>query len=246
MRLFEARIDLAEKNIVEALHSEDLRFRMAASMFTLRNSIRAKRRGWITSSVAAAEVNINLPPQETQFVWRSGNPAEAAAEEEKVARLTAEGKKVIHFSWGEPQERGEGADANTFVRDGVRLPLPQYGRGGDEAIEGELAHRAPMIETGSAEEPVVVPEPMPALEPAPALPDPAVRYERERIDAWIRNRLVDYPLAACLRCRKPIIAGQDWHEVSNGEARARFHRTCHAEWLAEREAAARQALGLES
>ena len=246
----EARIDLAEKNIVEALHSEDLRFRMAASMFTLRNSIRAKRRGWITSSVAAAEVNINLPPQETQFVWRSGNPAEAAAEEEKVARLTAEGKKVIQVSWGEPQERGEDDDANTFVRDEVRLPLPRYGRGGDEAIEGELAHRSPIIETGSAEELVVVPEPMPELEPAPALPalpalpDHLVRYERERIDAWIRNRLVDYPLAACLRCRKPIIAGQDWQEVSNGEARARFHRTCHAEWRIEREGAARQALGL--
>ena len=73
----------------------------------------------------------------------------------------------------------------------------------------------------------------------------AVRYERERIDAWIRNRLIAYPLASCLRCRKPIVAGQDWEEVSNGEARARFHRACHAEWRAEREAAARQALGLE-
>ena len=48
-------------------------------------------------------------------------------------------------------------------------------------------------------------------------------------------------------CRKPIVAGQDWQEVSNGDtnARARFHRTCHAEWRTEREAAARQALGLE-
>jgi hypothetical protein len=73
----------------------------------------------------------------------------------------------------------------------------------------------------------------------------AVRYERERVDAWIRNRLIAYPLASCLRCRKPIIAGQDWQEVSNGEARARFHRTCHAEWRSEREAVARQALGLE-
>ena len=130
----------------------------------------------------------------------------------------------------------------------MRLPLPQYGRSGDEAIESELAHRSPMIQTGSAEEPVVVPEPMPELEPAPALPalpDPAVRYERERIDAWIRNRLVDYPLAACLRCRKPIVAGQHWQEASNVEARARFHLACHVEWRTEREAAARQALGLE-
>jgi hypothetical protein len=73
----------------------------------------------------------------------------------------------------------------------------------------------------------------------------AARYERERIETWIRNRLVDYPLAACLLCRRPIVAGQDWREASNGEARARFHRTCHAEWRAERETAARQALGLE-
>ena len=38
-----------------------------------------------------------------------------------------------------------------------------------------------------------------------------------------------------------------WEEVSNGDinVRARFHRTCHAEWRTEREAAARQALGLE-
>ena len=86
------------------------------------------------------------------------------------------------------------------------------------------------------------------LEPLSVVPEPesaAVRHERERIDAWIRNRLIAYPLASCLLCRKPIIAGQDWQEASNGEARARFHRTCHAEWRTEREAAARQALGLE-
>jgi hypothetical protein len=100
----------------------------------------------------------------------------------------------------------------------------------------------------------------PALEPvaadvlaerAPTLPAPdlaAVRYERERIDAWIRSRLIDWALASCFGCRKPIVAGAAWEEVSNGDtnARARFHRICHAEWRAEREAAARQALGLES
>jgi TCP-1/cpn60 chaperonin family len=40
----ERRLDLAEKNIFEALRSEDPRRRDAASMFTLRNSARAKRR----------------------------------------------------------------------------------------------------------------------------------------------------------------------------------------------------------
>ena len=95
--------------------------------------------------------------------------------------------------------------------------------------EPEPAASSPM------EAPSVVHEPEPA----------AVRREREHIDAWIRNRLIAYPLAACFLCRKPIVAGQDWQEASNGEARARFHRTCHAEWRTEREAAARQALGLE-
>ena len=106
---------------------------------------------------------------------------------------------------------------------------------------------ATMIEhtaaVASEPEPVAS-SPMEALSVVPEPESAAVRHERERIDAWIRNRLVDYPLAACLRCRTPIIAGQDWQEVSNGEARARFHRTCHAEWRAEQEAAARQALGL--
>ena len=74
-----------------------------------------------------------------------------------------------------------------------------------------------------------------------------VRYERERVDAWIRNRLIAYPLASCFGCRKPIVVGAAWEEVSNGDtnARARFHRACHVQWRAGQEAAARQALGLE-
>src|ERR1700722_8622620 len=43
----EARIDKAEQNIHEALHSEDSRRRDAASFFVVRNSGRARRRGWI-------------------------------------------------------------------------------------------------------------------------------------------------------------------------------------------------------
>ena len=83
---------------------------------------------------------------------------------------------------------------------------------------------------------------MEGLSVVPASEFAAVRYVRERIDAWIRNRLIAYSLASCLLCRNPIIAGQDWQEASNGEARARFHRACHIESL---EAAALQALGLQ-
>jgi hypothetical protein len=53
----EARLDLAEKNIFEALRSDDSRRRDAASFFVVRNSHRARRRGWITSSTSAAELS---------------------------------------------------------------------------------------------------------------------------------------------------------------------------------------------
>ena len=124
-----------------------------------------------------------------------------------------------------------------------KIFVPRYdgARRGDD-IEGELSLPATMLEHAAAVEPEhepVVPD------PTPPGPDPAVRYGRERIDAWIRARLIDYPLASCFGCRKPIVAGQAWEEVSNGEARARFHRDCHAEWRAEQETAARQGLGLK-
>jgi hypothetical protein len=53
----EARLDTAEKNIHEALHPHDSRRRDAASFFVLRNTARAKRRGWITSSISTAELS---------------------------------------------------------------------------------------------------------------------------------------------------------------------------------------------
>ena len=54
----ERRLDKAEANIFEALHSEDSRRRDAASMFTIRNSHRARRRGWITTSTSVAELSV--------------------------------------------------------------------------------------------------------------------------------------------------------------------------------------------
>ena len=57
------------------------------------------------------------------------------------------------------------------------------------------------------------------MEAVSVVPEPesaAVRYRSERIDAWIRNRLIAHPLASCFLCRKPIIPGQDWQEVSDG------------------------------
>jgi hypothetical protein len=76
----ERRLDLAEKNIYEALTSDDSRRRDAASMFTIRNSHRARKRGWITSSTSAAELsvsaNVNNQSRTLTFRWRNDSDPE--------------------------------------------------------------------------------------------------------------------------------------------------------------------------
>jgi hypothetical protein len=205
----ELRLDDAEANLCEALHCDDPRRRDAISMFMLRNTQRAAKRGYaVAASAASPEVGLN-------------NPASA---------------QTIVFKWA-----GGDREMDVIERDGKNISVPRYDSGrGDDCLDGQVVTPAVLIEHAAEVEPEPAPEPA-SVEPEPA----AVRYERERIDAWIRNRLIDYPLATCLLCRTPIIAGQDWQEVSNGEARARFHRACHIEWRSSQEAAARQALGLE-
>jgi hypothetical protein len=68
----EARLDMAEKNIHEALASEDSRRRDAASFFVLRNTDRAKRRGWIVSASGGVDmsINTNIPARTLTFRWR--------------------------------------------------------------------------------------------------------------------------------------------------------------------------------
>jgi hypothetical protein len=218
----ESRLDDAEANLCEALHCGDPRRRDAVSMFLLRNTQRASKRGYaVATSAASLEAGFdNRAPAQT-----------------------------IVLRWG-----GDDSDREMDVieRDGKNISVPRYGvtRVDDDCLEGEVATPTTRIEHASAV--ASMPEPQPVasspMEAPPVVPEPesaAVRRERERIDAWIRNRLIAYPLASCLCCRTPIVAGAAWKEVSNGEARARFHRACHAEWRAEREGAARQALGLE-
>jgi hypothetical protein len=90
----ERRLDLAEKNIYEALRSEDSRRRDAASMFTIRNSAKAKRRGWLTSAGSVdVNINSNLPPREMIFSWREPQPSTVgltALEREELQRKAAE------------------------------------------------------------------------------------------------------------------------------------------------------------
>jgi hypothetical protein len=102
----EARLDNAEKNIAEALKSEDSRRRDAASFFVLRNTARAKRRGWITSSVASVDmtVNANLPPRQVVYRWRNEDDDKREAEAAEAERLLDEGKTVISIGWRSPDD----------------------------------------------------------------------------------------------------------------------------------------------
>jgi hypothetical protein len=76
----ERRLDLAEKNIYEALRSDDPRRRDAASMFTIRNSHRARKRGWITTSTSAAELSVSAiainQSRTLTFRWRNDSDPE--------------------------------------------------------------------------------------------------------------------------------------------------------------------------
>jgi hypothetical protein len=95
----ERRLDLAEKNIYEALRSDDSRRRDAASMFTIRNSHRARRRGWITASTSVAELSVSTSatgPREIRFRWRTFEDDERDAEAVERERLLEEGKLIEH------------------------------------------------------------------------------------------------------------------------------------------------------
>jgi hypothetical protein len=212
----ELRLDDAEANLHQALHSDDPRRRDAVSMFLLRNSQRAAKRGY---AVAVSAANLEVG---------SGDRAQP---------------QTYVFRWADGPDR----EMETIERDGKEISIPRYDKvRSNDCLEGEVATPATMIGHAAAVEPAPEPEPEPvAVAPSPPQEDPAVRRERERVDAWIRRSLIVYPPALCWHCRKPICVGQEWCEVSNGEARARFHRGCHVEWRTGQEAAARQALGLE-
>ena len=84
VELEERRLDLAEKNIYEALRSDDPRRRDAASMFTIRNSHRARRRAWITTSTSAAELSVSASANNQSrtliFRWRNDSDLDPHAD----------------------------------------------------------------------------------------------------------------------------------------------------------------------
>jgi hypothetical protein len=97
--MVEARLDLAEKNIAEALTSDDSRRRDAASMFTIRNSMRARRRGWIVTASASVDVNINEERREIIYTWGPAEGDEGEAKRSEIEQQQAEGKRVVSFRW---------------------------------------------------------------------------------------------------------------------------------------------------
>jgi hypothetical protein len=103
VELEERRLDLAEKNIYKALTSDDSRRRDAASMFTIRNSHRARKRGWITASTSVAELSISTSatgPREIRFRWRTSEDDQRGAEAAEAERLRDEGH-VASIGWGD-------------------------------------------------------------------------------------------------------------------------------------------------
>ena len=88
----EGRIDLAESNIAEFLRSSDGRERLAASMFTLRNSARSRRRGWITSAAAVDLTVGSEPPRNIVISW--------AGEPQETEEIERDGKKITVPRYG--------------------------------------------------------------------------------------------------------------------------------------------------
>ena len=101
----ERRLDLAEKNIYEALKSDDSRRRDAASFFVVRNSHRARKRGWITTSTSAAELSVtdNAPARTLTFRWRASEDDKRDAAVAEAEHLRENGPVIEH----EPQSSNE-------------------------------------------------------------------------------------------------------------------------------------------
>jgi hypothetical protein len=112
-------------------------------------------------------------------------------------------------------------------RSGISLTLNPAGTGLRLSADGGLPDE--IVELVKAAKPEIVAH---------------LQAERRCVNYWIANQIIAWPPSHCLHCRKPIIVGQTWVAVSNGAAVARFHESCHPEWLARQEAAARKALGL--
>ena len=103
----EVRLDRAEAVVDEALQSDDSRRKDAAAFFVLRNMTKSKRRGWIPSSSASVDVNIqtNKTTQLHRFDGATDEDDTRDAEAAEAERLRDEGKLIEHEAGPEPSNK---------------------------------------------------------------------------------------------------------------------------------------------
>ena len=117
LEAIELRLDAAEANLSEALHCGDPRRRDVVSMFILRNTQRASKRGYaVAASAASFEVS------------QASDQASA---------------QTVVFRWGGD---GSDREMDVIERDGKRLSIPRYGGELGDCLEGALAEFAVLIE----------------------------------------------------------------------------------------------------
>ncbi len=155
----ELRLDDAEANLSEALRCGDPR-RDSVSMFMLRNTQRAAKRGY---AVAASAVSLEV---------------------------NAEPARPVHYvvSWGKPdddEEPDRELDPGEYRRDGRIFQTPRYGVGGDQrdddgVVDGELSPSATLIEHEGL---IEATEPKPPSPPTPAHIE-LLRLRPDKADAF--------------------------------------------------------------
>jgi hypothetical protein len=69
--------------------------------------------------------------------------------------------------------------------------------------------------------------------------------ERRSIVQWVNNHFASSPPGVCAHCGEGERSEDPFVRLFVGNDRGEVHASCHPAWLAEREAEARKALGLE-
>jgi hypothetical protein len=69
--------------------------------------------------------------------------------------------------------------------------------------------------------------------------------ERRDITRWINSHFTSSPPGRCVQCGNGLRANDRFVVIFVGSDRGEVHASCHSAWLAEREAEACKALGLE-
>ena len=112
---------------------------------------------------------------------------EANAEPARPVRYTIRWANEPVDGRAEPDDSDD-----TVVRDGKRLIMPKYGARETDSIDGAVVEPSVLLEHAVDTGVPVVVEPT-AVGPEREPEFTAVRYERERIDKWIRDHLVVNP-----------------------------------------------------